>query len=89
VTDTDLSPTKLRLAINERGTVEHVLVEQSCGEEGATIAKDLDQQATTAARKIRFAPVEQPGLQWALVTVFWRYSAKPREEVVPTPPTPQ
>jgi TonB family protein len=88
VSDTDLSPTKLRIAVDPSGAVEHVLVEQSSGGEGASIAKDLDQQAVLAAKKLRFQPTEQPGLQWGRITIFWRYSAKPREEVVPTPPAP-
>jgi len=87
ISDTDLSPTVLRVAVDPNGAVEHVLVEQSSGTLGASIAKDLDQQAVVAARKIRFKPTEQPGLLWGFVTVFWKYSAKPREQVVPTPPT--
>jgi TonB family protein len=89
ISDTDLSPTKLRVAVDPGGTVEHVLVEQSCGDLGASSAKDLDQQAVLAARKIRFKPTDQPGLLWGRITVFWHYSAKPREEVVPTPPSGQ
>jgi len=87
VSDTDLSPTKLRVAVDPGGAVEHVLIEQSCGDLGASIAKDLDQQAVRAARKIRFKSTDQPGLLWGRITVFWRYSAKPREEVQPTPPS--
>ena len=87
ISDTDLSPTELRVAVGSGGAVEHVLIEHSCGDLGASIAKDLDQQAVLAARKIRFKPTDQPGLLWGTLTVFWRYSAKPREEVVPTPPS--
>ena len=87
--DTDMSPTVLRVAVDPDGAVEHALVEQSSGDLGATIAKDLDQQAVLAARKIQFKPTDQPGLLWGRITVLWRYSAKPREEVVPTPPTAQ
>jgi hypothetical protein len=87
ISDTDLSPTVLRVAVGPSGAVEHALVEQSCGDLGAWVAKDLDQQAVLAARKIRFKPTDQPGLLWGTLTVFWRYSAKPREEVVPTPPS--
>jgi TonB family protein len=87
ISDTDLSPTVLSVAVNKGGTVEHVLVEQSSGDLGASIAKDLNQQAVLAARKIRFQPTDQPGLMWGRITVFWHYSAKPVEEVVPTPPT--
>jgi hypothetical protein len=86
ISDTDLSPTVLRVAVGSGGAVEHVLVEQSSsGDLGASIAKDLDQQAAVAARKIRFKPSDQPGLLWGRITVFWHYSAKLREEVVPTP----
>jgi len=87
VSDTDLSPTVLRVAVGPGGAVEHVLVDQSCGGLGASIAADLDRQAVVAARKIRFQPTDRPGLLWGRITVFWRYSAKPREEVVPTPPS--
>jgi TonB family protein len=87
ISDTDLSPTVLRVAVDPGGAVEHVMVEQSCGDLGASIAKDLNQQAVMAARKVRFKPTDRPGLVWGRMTVFWRYSAKPREEVVPTPPT--
>ncbi len=87
ISDTDLSPTHLRVAIGPGGAVEHVMVEQSSGGFGASIAKDLDQQAALAAGKIRFKPTDQPGLVWGRLTVFWRYSAKPREEVLPTPPS--
>jgi hypothetical protein len=88
ISDTDLTPTVLSVAVNSAGTVEHVLVEQSCGGDlGAPIAKDLNQQAVLAARKTRFQPVNQPGLQWGRMTVFWDYSAKPQEDIVPTPPS--
>jgi hypothetical protein len=87
ISDTDLSPTVLSVAVGPGGAVEHVLVEQSCGDLGAAIAKDLDQQAVLAAFKIRFKPTDQPGLLWGRITVFWHYSAKPVEEVVPTPPS--
>jgi hypothetical protein len=89
VSDTDLSPTRMRVAVGPDGTVQHVLVDQpGSGDYGASIAKDLDQQAVLAAKKIRFLPSDHPGLQWGRVTVFWHYAAKPREEVVPTPPAP-
>jgi len=87
ISDTDLSPTVLSVAVNPGGTVEHVMVEQSSGDLGASIAKDLNQQAVMAAQKIRFQPTDQPGLLWGRITVFWHYSAKPVEDVVPTPPT--
>jgi TonB family protein len=88
VSDTDLSPTKLRIAVDPSGAVQEVLIEQGSGDRGASIAKDLDQQAVLAARKLHFAPMDQPGLQWGRITIFWKYSAQPREEVVPTPPAP-
>jgi hypothetical protein len=88
ISDTDLTPTVLSVAVNAGGSVEHVMVEQSCGGDlGAPIAKDLNQLAVLAARKTRFQPTTQPGLQWGRMTVFWHYTAKPREEVVPTPPS--
>jgi hypothetical protein len=89
ISDADLTPTVLSVAIDPSGSVAHVFVEQSCGGDlGAPIAKDLNQQAVLAARKVRFRPTAQPGLQWGRMSVFWHYSAKPREEVVPTPPSP-
>ena len=87
LSDTDLSPTVLRVAVDPAGTVEHVLVDQSSGDQGAATGKDLDEQAVLAAQKIRFRSVDQPGLTWGRLTVLWHYSAKPREEVVPTPPS--
>ncbi|MCE0523047.1 MAG: energy transducer TonB [Methylacidiphilales bacterium] len=83
VSDTDLNPTELRIAINPSGGVEHALVEQSCGNGRL----DLDQQAILAVRKVRFRPAEQSGLQWGTVTIFWHYAATPREEVVPSTPS--
>jgi TonB family protein len=81
VSDTDLNPTELRVAVDADGTVERVLLEQTCQK------PELDQQAILAARKIRFRPGDQPGVAWGRITVFWHYAAKPREEVVPTPPS--
>jgi TonB family protein len=81
ISDTDLNPTQMRVAINPGGAVEHVLVEQSSGN------AQFDQQAAMAAQKLRFLSTDQSGLTWGHLTVFWHYSAKPREEVVPTPPT--
>ena len=83
VSDTDLTPTQLRIAVNADGTVEHVLVEQNCGSDRL----DLDQQAVLAARKVRFQSSDQPGLLWGRLTIFWHYAPKPREEVAPTPPS--
>ncbi len=82
LSDTDLNPTELRVAVGADGAVEHVLIEQSCG----SGRLDLDHLAVMAARKTRFRPTDQPGLAWGRLTVFWHYSAQPREEVVPTPP---
>jgi hypothetical protein len=83
VSDTDLHPTELSVAVNPSGAVEQVFIEQSCG--GGRV--DLDQQAALAARKIRFHSTDQPGLLWGRITVFWLYSPKPPEVVVPTPPS--
>jgi len=81
VSDTDLGPTELNVAIAPSGTVEHVFAEQSCG------SLDLDQLAVQAARKIRFHSTDQPGLFWGQLTVFWHYSPKPQDDIVPTPPS--
>ncbi len=54
--DTDLSPTQLRVAVAPDGSVQHVMLEDGSGELGASIAKELDQQAALAAKKIRFKP---------------------------------
>lgn len=83
VSDTDINPTELRVAVDANGTVQHVFLEQTSQK------PELDQQAILAARKIRFHSSDQPGLLWGRVTVFWHYAAQPREEVVPTPPTTQ
>jgi hypothetical protein len=85
--DSDLSPTQLRVAVAPDGSVDHVMVEEGSGDYSASIAKDLDQQAVLAAAKMRFRPTDQPGLVWGRITVFWQYAAKPREDVVPTPPS--
>jgi TonB family protein len=81
VSDTELVPTQIRLAIDPDGSVEHALIEQSCGN------LELDQQAVLAARKIRFLPDATAGLQWGRVTIAWNYTAPPREVVEPTPPS--
>ena len=81
VSDTDLLPTQLRVAIDADGAVRYVLIEQSCGK------LDMDQQAALAARKIRFRPEAQSGLLWGLIMIFWHDAAQLREEVVPTPPS--
>lgn len=82
ISDIDLNPTEVRVAVDANGMVEHVLLEQSSKPE-------LDQQAILALRKTRFQPTDQPGLVWGRATIFWHYSAKPREEYTPTPPTSQ
>jgi TonB family protein len=81
ISDTDLNPTQMRISVGPGGAVEDVMVEQSCGK------AEFDQQAALAARKIRFLATDESGLLWGRLTVFWHYSAKPREEVVPTPPS--
>jgi TonB family protein len=81
VSDTKISPTELRVAIDADGTVQHVFLEQ------ASQKPEIDQQAVLAARKIRFRSGDQSGLRWGRVTIFWHYAAQPREEVVPTPPS--
>jgi len=82
ISDTDLSPTELRVAVDGDGTVQHVLLENTCQK------PELDQQAILAARKIRFRPGDPSGLTWGRITVFWHVTAPPREIVVPTPPSP-
>ena len=87
VSDTELNPTQLRIAVDASGTVEHVLVDQSCDSLGSLTAQGLDQQAVLAARKIHFQSVDQPGVVWGRLTVFWNYAPKPQEDIVPTPPS--
>jgi hypothetical protein len=79
VSDTDLSPTELQVAVNGEGTVEHVLLEQTCQD------PELDRTAILAAQKIRFKRVEAPGLTWGRITVFWRTLARPQETAEPAP----
>jgi hypothetical protein len=88
VSDTNVTPTRLRVSINSDGTVADAVVEPISDDLSAPAAGDVDEQAVEAARKIRFDPVSTPGLQWGRVTIFWNYAPKPREEVVPTPPAP-
>jgi hypothetical protein len=85
VSDTDLTPTRLRIAVNPDGTVEHVLIEPISDDLSTPVDSG---QASAAAQKVRFDPVATPGLQWGRITIFWNYTPKPREEVVPTPPAP-
>jgi TonB family protein len=84
VSDTDLDPTRLRVAIDPEGTVDHVFIDQSCGQ------PELDQLAVLAAGKARLAadPAQQGDL-WGDLAVYWHYTPTPREIVVPTPPTTQ
>jgi TonB family protein len=82
VSDTDLSPTELRIAVDSSGAVSNVLLESTCQR------PELDQQAVLAARKVRFRPSDQPGLDWGRLTVFWHAIAPPTPPPpVPTPPT--
>jgi TonB family protein len=81
VSDTDIAPTELRVAVDPSGTVSNVLLEATCQK------PELDQQAILAVRKVRFHAVDQPGISWGRLTVFWRPTAPPREVVVPTPAT--
>lgn len=88
VSNTEVSPTQLRIAVSPDGTVQSVLVDLlEPPPELAVRRADLDQLAVDAARKVRFQPTNQPGLVWGQVTIFWHYSAPPKEIIVPTPPT--
>ena len=86
--DTNLTPTRLRVAVSPDGFVEHVLLEPISDDLSTPVDAATAEQAVAAAQKIRFDPVATPGLQWGRITIFWNYAAKPREEVVPTPPAP-
>ena len=79
VSDTDIGPTELRVAVAPNGVVEHVMLEETCQK------PELDQQAILAVRKVLFHSTDQPGLQWGHVTIFWHYTPTPVEVVVPTP----
>ena len=83
VSDTDVSPSQLQVALAPDGTVEHALLENSSQN------PELDQQAIFTVRRLRFRPAEGQGLTWGQVTVFWHTIAPPAEVVVPTPPSPQ
>jgi TonB family protein len=80
VSDTEISPTQLRVGVNPDGTVADVLLEES------SRVPELDQQAILAARKIRFQPANSPGLQWGMATISWYYTPKPREVAPPSAP---
>ncbi len=80
VSDMEINPTRLRVAITPEGTVSDVVLDQSSQK------PELDQQAIYAVQKVRFQPVNQPGIAWGLVTVAWYYTPKPQE--VAPPPAP-
>ncbi len=80
VSDMELNPTRLRVAVTPEGTVSDVVLDQS------SQRPELDQQAIYAAQKVRFQPVNQPGIAWGLVTIAWYYTPKPQE--VAPPPAP-
>jgi TonB family protein len=80
VSDTEISPTRLRVAVTPDGTVSDVVLDQSSQK------SDLDQAAIYAAQKVRFQPVNQPGIAWGTVTIAWYYTPKPQE--VAPPPAP-
>jgi TonB family protein len=80
VSDTEIDPTRLRVAVAPDGTVSDVLLDESSKN------PDLDQQATLAALKLRFQPTDTPGLAWGFVTVAWYYTPKPREVAPPSAP---
>jgi TonB family protein len=80
VSDTEINPTRLRLAVEADGTVSDVILDQS------SQVPDLDQQAIMAAQKMRFQPVEAPARQWGFATVSWYYTPKPAELAPPPAP---
>ena len=80
VSDTEILPTRLRVAVTPQGIVSDVLLDQSSQK------PELDQQAILAAQKVRFQPVNTPGPAWALVTIAWYYTPKPQEIVPPPAP---
>jgi TonB family protein len=80
VSDTEIDPTRLRVAVAPDGTVSDVLLDETSKN------PDLDQQATLAALKLRFQPADVPGLAWGTVTIAWYYTPKPREVAPPAAP---
>jgi hypothetical protein len=88
VSDTNLTPTRLRVAVDENGVVRHVLLEPISDDLSTPVDSATAEQAASAAQKIRFDPTLTPGEQWGRVTIFWNYTPKPREVIVPTPPAP-
>ncbi len=86
VSDSNLTPTRLRIAVAPDGHVEHAMLEPISDDLSTPVDAAVAEQAVEAAQKMRFDPTDTPGLQWGRITIFWNYAAKPREEVVPTPP---
>lgn len=80
VSDTEISPTRLQVAVTPDGSVSDVMLDQSSQK------PDLDQQAILAAQKVRFQPTDRPGLAWGQVTIAWYYTPKPQE--IAPPPAP-
>jgi TonB family protein len=80
VSDTEIDPTRLRVAVTPGGTVSDVLLDQSSQK------PDLDQQAILATQKVRFQPANTPGLAWGVVTIAWYYTPKPKEVAPPSAP---
>jgi TonB family protein len=77
-----LVPTELRIAIDANGTVQHLLIESSCGK------LDLDRLASKAAQRLRFqpAPDGKPALLWGRITIFWSFGPEPVEVATPIVP---
>jgi TonB family protein len=80
VSDMEINPTRLRVAVTPEGTVSDVVLDQSSQK------PELDQQAIYAVQKTRFQPVNQPGIAWGMVTIAWYYTPKPQEVVPPPAP---
>jgi TonB family protein len=80
VSDTEITPTRLRVAVTPKGNVSDVMLDQSSQK------PELDQQAILAARKVRFQPTDQAGLAWGEVTIAWYYTPKPQEVAPPAAP---
>lgn len=80
VSDMEIGPTRLRVALTPEGTVSDVVLDQTSQK------PELDQQAIYAVQKVRFQPVNQPGIAWGVVTVAWYYTPKPQEVVPPPAP---
>lgn len=66
----DAGVTVLRLCVGADGIVQHVLVEQSCGNNAT------DTVAATALRSAIFAPDAGGKPAWGEVTVFWRFEER-------------